>query len=198
MLVCRHGRLCLQAATGRALNTEYSLNRSSAYSGVDPTPFIRAAQRVLNPEVGVHGPEKGAGSLFEEFGVTPGRGLNLDVPSAPEGSSYITYSFKNSSNEVVYVGRASGPGTPRQVLAGRLSKGHDHFTEGLTPEVVDVQGSKLASQGAEEVFVQGYREQGAKLSNIDEALSYKNSERIQRSLNKIEAYIEDLERRGLR
>jgi hypothetical protein len=157
------------------------------------------AARVLGTaEVGVHGPGKAAGSLFEEFGVTPGRGLNLDVPSDPEGRSHITYAFKNSSGEVVYVGRAGGPGTPRKVLADRISKGHDHFTEGLTAEVVDVQGSKLASQGAEEVFVQGYREQGANLTNIDEPLSYKNSERIQHSLKKIEAYIEDLEQRGLR
>jgi hypothetical protein len=54
--------------------------------------------------------------------------------------------------------------------------------EGLTAEVVDVQESKLASQGAEEVFVQGFRERGAKLTNIDEPSSYKNSERTQRSL----------------
>lgn len=92
----------------------------------------------------------------------------------------------------------SGPGTPTQVLADRISKGHDHFAEGLTAEVVDVQGSKLASQGAEEVFVQGFREQGAKLSNVDEPLSYKNAQRTQRSLDKIDAYIQDLERRGLR
>ncbi|WP_406697218.1 hypothetical protein V5E97_00130 [Singulisphaera sp. Ch08] len=124
--------------------------------------------------------------------------MNLDIPSAPEKHSYVTYVFRNSFGEVVYVGRTSGSGTPRQVMADRIRKGHDHFVEGLTAEVVDVQGSKLASQGAEEVFVQGFRERGAKLTNINEPLSYKNLVRTQRSLEKIEAYIQDLDQRGLR
>jgi len=137
-------------------------------------------------------------SLFDEFGVTPGKNLNLGVASAANNRSYITYVFKDAQGNIVYVGRASGPGTPRQVMAGRLRKGHEHFHEGLTEEIVDVQKSKMASQGAEEVFIQGYRERGAVLTNIDESLSFDRKSRIQRSLDKIEAYLEELAERGLR
>ncbi len=108
-----------------------------------------------------------------------------------EGKSYITYSFKDISGNVVYVGRASGKGSPIQVLNRRIAQGHKHF-KGLTPEVVSVQKSKMASQGAEEFFIQAYREQGAKLTNIDESLSFSNKQRTQKSLIKIDAFIEEL------
>lgn len=42
--------------------------------------------------------------------MTPGQGLNLGTPSGANGRSYITYSFKDSTGNVVYVGRASGKG----------------------------------------------------------------------------------------
>ncbi|WP_035614373.1 RHS repeat-associated core domain-containing protein [Haloferula sp. BvORR071] len=131
-------------------------------------------------------------SLFGEFGVVPGRGISLATPSAIGGRSYITYAFRNAAGEVVYVGRASGAGSPIEVLAARLRKGHDHFTVGLTPEVVATQRSLVASQGAEEFFIQGFREQGAKLTNIDEALSFDRASRQARSLEKIEAFFEEL------
>ena len=130
--------------------------------------------------------------LFAEHGIVPGRGINSSIPSAAGGKSYITYGFKNANGEVVYVGRASGLGTPEQVLRARLAKGHKYFDNSLTPFVADVQKSKLANQGAEEFFIQGYRELGAPLRNIDESLSFSSGQRTQKSLRKLDAFFEDL------
>ena len=133
--------------------------------------------------------------LFDEFGVDLGRAPKLDAPSslAGDGRSYITYVFKEG-DDVVYVGRASGRGDPSTVLRDRLAKGHDHFTDGLSASVVDVQGTKLASQGAEEIFIQGFIQRGAKLTNIDPAVSLKPS-RLARTMEKLDAFFADLFRR---
>ncbi len=137
-------------------------------------------------------------ALFEEFGVTPGEGLNLDTPSSVSGRSYITYEFRDPADGVAYIGRASGPGTPNQVMRQRLAKGHDHFLAGDTYRVIDVQGSLLASQGAEEFFIQGYREQGAILRNAIQALDYSRPARTTKSLDKLDAFFMDLSSRRLR
>jgi hypothetical protein len=82
------------------------------------------------------------------------------------------------------------------VLERRLSRGHDHFTDGLTPEIVDVQKSKEANRGAEEFFTQGYSELGAELTNINEPLSFKDAERTQKSLRYLDAFFSELFSRG--
>lgn len=96
---------------------------------------------------------------------------------------YITYAFKDASDRVVYVGRASGQGNPIEVLNGRIAKGHEHFNPNLKAEVVAIQSSKSVSQGAEEFFIQGFREEGAKLTNIAEALDITKPDR--RNLEKL-------------
>ncbi|HSZ55715.1 MAG TPA: hypothetical protein VK797_08650 [Tepidisphaeraceae bacterium] len=134
----------------------------------------------------------GEPALFDEFGVVPGKDLRLDQISGTDGRSYITYAFMQDG-EVVYVGRASGPGTPAQVLAGRLVKGHHAFTPGVTePVVIAIQKTKLASQGAEEFFTQGYLELGAPLKNQENILSYDNALRTQKSLTKLDAFFDEL------
>ena len=111
-------------------------------------------------------------TLFEELGIKPGKGFDTDVPSARNGESYITYVFEDKAGNTVYVGRASGKGTPKQVLRARIRKGHKHWKpeQGYKKKVVDVQKSLDACQGAEDVFIQGYRELGAPLTNKIEAL----------------------------
>ncbi len=134
----------------------------------------------------------GTGSdLFTELGIIPGKDLKLDVPSDPvSGRSYITYVLKDVKGEVTYVGRASGIGTPKEVLNDRLKKGHDHYKSDLKAVIVDVQPEKLASQGAEEVFHQGYLDLGKKLTNVDPPLSYDRAYRIVRSLQKLQAFFD--------
>ncbi|NJL61142.1 MAG: hypothetical protein HC903_04030 [Methylacidiphilales bacterium] len=41
------------------------------------------------------------------------------------GRTYLTYTLKDKDGGVRYVGRASGRGTPEQVMSGRISRGHD-------------------------------------------------------------------------
>ena len=135
---------------------------------------------------------QGRRDLFDLFEIRPGQRLNLDVPSAPDGRSYITYAFKNAEGQIVYIGRASGPGNPRQVLSGRLGRGHDHFRSGLTPEVIAVQSSKRASQGAEEFFSQGYRTSGSSLTNIDAPLSIDRSSRRLSSMAKMNQFFREI------
>lgn len=135
---------------------------------------------------------EGRSPLFDLFDITPGTGIDLTTASAPGGRSFITYVFKNSDDQVVYVGRASGSGNPSQVLQGRISRGHAHYNDQLTTEVVDVQKTKLANQGAEEFFIQGYRELGAPVTNIDEALSFANTDRTIKSITKLDSFFEEL------
>lgn len=135
---------------------------------------------------------EGRSPLFDLFDLTPGSGIDLTTPSAPGGQSFVTYVFKNANNQVVYVGRASGQGNPAQVLQGRISRGHDHYNDQLVAEVVDVQKTKLASQGAEEFFIQGYRELGMPVTNIDEALSFANTDRTIKSITKLDSFFEEL------
>jgi hypothetical protein len=66
---------------------------------------------------------------------------------------------------------------------------------GIIPRVVGVQQTKLASQGAEEFFIQGYRDLGAPLRNVDNALSFDSAARTQSSLSKIEAFFDELHNR---
>lgn len=136
--------------------------------------------------------QEGRSHLFDLFNLPIGRQINLTVPSGPGGHSFITYAFKNANGQVVYVGRASGVGNPAQVLQGRISNGHQHFHDGLTAEVEDVQKSKLANQGAEEFFIQAYREIGSPLTNIDESLSFANMDRSIKSITKLDAFFEEL------
>ncbi len=83
-------------------------------------------------------------------------GIKADkaIGKAEKAKTYITYSFRNSDDVVHYVGRASGKGTPREVLMGRIERGHDiakNFPD-LKPHIEGVQGSKAANKGAEDVL----------------------------------------------
>lgn len=129
--------------------------------------------------------------LFKEFAVEPGSGFDPSVPSAGD-RSYITYVFTNQNGEVTYVGRASGAGTPEQVLAGRLARGHDHYRTDLTPSVIAVQGSYAANRGAEEFFIQAYLARGSKLTNVDPAVGFSRMERGRKSVTYIDAFFRDL------
>lgn len=86
---------------------------------------------------------------------------------APTPKTYIAYEFKDVNGDVVYVGRASGKGTPEQVMKGRLAKGHDVFegNPGLKYEVHSVQGNAAANKGAEGVIYKQRLREGAKLLN---------------------------------
>jgi hypothetical protein len=83
-----------------------------------------------------------------------GIGAGKAIGKAEKAKTYITYSFKNSDDVVHYVGRASGKGTPQEVLMGRIERGHDiakNFPD-LKPHIEGVQGSKAANKGAEDVL----------------------------------------------
>ena len=129
--------------------------------------------------------------------------LGAEVTSAPpapssaaaKGRTYITYELKNAQGEVVYVGRASGVGTPDQVMQGRLARGHDVFdaNPGLTAQVKAVQESAAANKGAEGVLYAQRLREGAKLLNDPKSppLSSKPS-KADEVRAKVEAYHEDL------
>jgi hypothetical protein len=115
--------------------------------------------------------------------------------SAAGGRTYITYELKNAQGEVVYVGRASGVGTPEQVMQGRLARGHDVFdaNPGLRTEIKAVQGGPAANKGAEGVLHEQRLREGARLLNDPKSppLSSKPSKAAEVRA-KIDAYHEDL------
>ncbi|MEV5894962.1 RHS repeat domain-containing protein [Nonomuraea fuscirosea] len=97
-------------------------------------------------------------------------------------------------DEVVYVGKASGKGTPQQVLNGRFTKqmkGHDHYRPGQgdkPPEIIDVYLTKDAMSGGEQFCIEAYREEGAILRNVNEALSWDRPNRQKGSITKLDAF----------
>jgi hypothetical protein len=178
-----------------------------AHNACDPRDLVKEAtrlsktrtddtafRRIVVESVG-DASQLGGKTLFERLGITFGRKLSLDTPSSVTGSnrSYISYVFKNKqTGEVVYTGRASGEGTPAQVLQDRLNKPHKRYNPALhEAEVIDVHGSKLPSQGAEEVYMLGFRERGP-LINDDPGLSYLTLKRARSSLSKLLAFIAEI------
>ncbi|MEO3807294.1 RHS repeat-associated core domain-containing protein [Nonomuraea sp. B1E8] len=136
----------------------------------------------------------GKASMFSRFRITPGKGFRVDVPSAAGGRSYITYVIRNSKDQIVYVGKASGKGTPQQVLNARFKKqksGHDHYHPELgdkAPEIIDVYASRDAMSGGEQFYIEAYREEGARLRNKIEGMSWDRPDRRKRSLTKLDAF----------
>ncbi|MER6000779.1 RHS repeat-associated core domain-containing protein [Nonomuraea angiospora] len=140
------------------------------------------------------GKASGKASMFSRFRITPGKNIKIDVPSAAGGRSYITYIIRNSADKVVYIGKASGKGTPQQVLNARFKKqkkGHDHYFPELgdkQPEIIDVYTSRDAMSGGEQFYIEAYREEGADLRNKIEGMSWDRPDRRKRSLTKLDAF----------
>jgi RHS repeat-associated protein len=203
-LLARDGRvLTIEAVQARAVGvTVYNFEVAG-----DHDYYVSTAQLLVHNCDGISGSSAGdaagesaaggasKGGLFKEFGVTPGKGFDPNVASAGN-RSYLTYGLRDTAGDMRYVGRASGRGTPLQVLAQRFSKTSHHIIEAnpdleLTPEILGVQGSKAANRGAEEFFYQGYLEQGAPLLNDESTISFRPS-RAAKSVSYIEAFFDEL------
>jgi len=125
--------------------------------------------------------------------IAKGAKAAKNVRKRKEPTTFITYVFKNK-DEVVYVGKTAGTGTPREVLNERLRggrHGHYHPINGDKAEVIATQGNKLANAGAEDVWYNYYKLQGAKLRN-DQNIGSTRSSRLGRTKDKIDAYAKDL------
>jgi hypothetical protein len=111
------------------------------------------------------------------------------------GKTYVTYTLKNADGEVVYVGRASGTGSAEEVLRARLAKGHHIYDNvpNLKAEVKAFQGNRSANLGAEDVWYNYYKEDGAYLLNDPSTppLSSKPS-KLPQTRERIDAYSKDL------
>jgi len=110
--------------------------------------------------------------------------------------TFITYIFRHSAGQVVYVGRTRGYGTPEQVLQQRLAKGHHVFDNnpGLKPEVQAYQGNQEANMGAEDVWYEYYRRAGAPLLNNPQTPPLSSRlDRLEATRRRIQAYADDLE-----
>jgi RHS repeat-associated protein len=83
-----------------------------------------------------------------------GAGMAAAVAKVAQAErTFIVYVFKEGKNWM-YVGRASGKGSPLAVLWGRISKGHNiaKANPHLEPEIVDIQYTRAANKAAEAVF----------------------------------------------
>jgi RHS repeat-associated protein len=130
-----------------------------------------------------------------DFGgvVTAAAGVVMAVgKAAKEAKIYIVYVFRDPEGKVRYVGRASGFGSTLKVLWNRITKGHDvaKLNPHLEPEVFAEQGSKAANAGAEQVFHDLFKTQGADLLNAIPPLSERTS-RLQKTTAKIAAFFAD-------
>ncbi|MDZ4183565.1 MAG: hypothetical protein U1D97_01135, partial [Desulfuromonadales bacterium] len=161
----------------------------------------RGATRETTERASREAAEAGGGGKGGGFEVVERSGHGPVAPQAAKGTAasqprtYITYELKNPQGEVVYVGRASGVGTPEQVLQQRRAKGHDVFdaTPGLKAEVKAVQGNAAANKGAEGVFYEKRLREGAPLLNDPKSppLSSKPA-KAPEVRAKIQAYSDDL------
>jgi RHS repeat-associated protein len=117
----------------------------------------------------------------------------LGAVKAVASRSYVTYVILDKSRKVVYVGKASGKGTPVQALKKRLSN-HKHYRpkDGDKPYIIDRQHSSDACAGAEQVWHDYYTMKGAKLRNIDSPLDWKRNDKIADSIRKIKAFFDEM------
>ena len=111
---------------------------------------------------------------------------------------YITYVLKDENNNVRYVGRASGFGTPDEVMKGRIKRGHKIAKANLNlrPEVIDEQSSPDSNLGAEKLWYEYYKENGASLLNSPQSppLSGKPSKRAN-TAQRVREYLNDTQNR---
>jgi hypothetical protein len=75
-----------------------------------------------------------------------------------------------------------------------MRRGHEHYSpgQGDTTEVIARQGNKHANAGAEDVWFEYYRLNGANLRNINAPLDFGRRSRRIKSLRNIQAYSDDL------
>ncbi|HIK17150.1 MAG TPA: hypothetical protein IGS53_17935 [Leptolyngbyaceae cyanobacterium M33_DOE_097] len=109
--------------------------------------------------------------------------------------TYITYSLRSADGAVRYVGRASGRGTPEQVMRQRISKGHKvaNANPHLTPKIEALQGNRSANMGAEDVLHEYHKREGANLLNDPKSPPLSSLPRkIKKTRQRIEDYAEDL------
>lgn len=111
--------------------------------------------------------------------------------------TFITYTLRggDENGAVRYVGRASGRGTPEQVMEQRLSKGHKIFKAHpeLKPRIEAIQGNRSANHGAEDVFYEYHKREGADLYNNPKSPPLSNLPlKIAKSRKRITDYAEDL------
>lgn len=96
--------------------------------------------------------------------------------AAPAARTRLVYSIRDVDDNVIYVGRASGKGTPQQVLSKRISN-HDHAGAGRF-QIEETQGSYAANRGAEDVIYQREllksQSEGRTLLNIDQPIGPRN------------------------
>lgn len=100
-----------------------------------------------------------------------------DANKVKDSETFIVYSIKDSNNKTIYVGRASGKGTPQQVLDRRIGEPHKHKDAGRFV-IEDVQKSKGANRGAEDVIYNKERlkaeKENRQLLNIEQPISPRN------------------------
>lgn len=149
-------------------------------------------------------PFVGDGAMLVKYGAKAVKGVEKLAEAeklakfADNGGSktYITYALRNEKTDAIgYVGRASGKGTPEEVLAQRLAKGH-HITkenpelQEFKPEVIAVQGNRAANRGAEDIWYNRFRLRGEPLRNDPKSppLSDKLWKAKNIGRNRVEAY----------
>jgi len=108
--------------------------------------------------------------------------------------TFITYSFQKDG-KTVYIGKASGIGSPEYVLERRMIKGHSHWKPGYTRGVIDIQQSEDACAGAEGVWFHYHKTIGSKLTNKNTPLDFGRRDRRLASARKLEAYDAELQQR---
>jgi hypothetical protein len=108
--------------------------------------------------------------------------------------SHIVYTLRDQNNNVKYVGSASGNGTPKQVMQGRISRGHDHIKANphYKPHIESTQSSKKSMRGAEDVLYNYHKNaQGVPLDNKIPPLSDKPWKARRGGRAKVDAWYKD-------
>lgn len=109
--------------------------------------------------------------------------------------TYINYTLREGNGAVRYVGRASGRGSPEQVMRQRISKGHKVARQNpsLTPKVESVQGTPDANLGGEDVLYEYHKREGADLLNSLKSPPLSSlPKKLGKTWDRIEAYSDDL------
>ncbi len=153
-----------EAVPGAAFKDKTTAKRVAAALNADDKPL---AMKILRDEVKGVGPKKAeqvADSLLSQMQTNP--------------RTYQTYT-KHHEDGSVYIGRASGRGTPRENIARRERGGHDWTERGFRPAKLDQTSENSAAIRGREQMLKDHYDRLKINAEIDGGISPRNPNRQQ-------------------
>ena len=125
------------------------------------------------------------------------------LKTGPTDTHIVYGGFKRSTGEPVYLGRATGPGTAEEVLAGRIQKGHrilkgNPDVEGRVLMKLPTKGAAKGAEGAWHDYLKPPQGKGDWLNSLKSPPLGKSPGRLSKSFGRFEEYSQALKNGDVR